>query len=234
MVFGIFAAIGSAISSFVGTVGSAIVGIGSQIASAISSALPSIGSTISSWVDKLSTCLGSIVEAVITAVEVVGKLLGIIPQEMSVEELGARAMDNPELEADDFETYDEYIKALVEAEFDKEIIEKATDGEKAAFALGGTVISSIATEEKLRMSIPIDFWVNCTKGNMSGENMLDLLNSLKANNISDAGSFSEFLQGEEIEDSEQMSDIEAAISDYESKDAVQPISDVIANIENSK
>ena len=212
---GFFSAIGGAIS--------ACVSVASKLVSAVTPAIASLAKPV---LELAKIAVKVVVQAVVTLVSEVAKSLGIVDQDMEPEELGARAMQNKDIKPDDFNSKKEYIEALKKAEFDKEKFNEdiKSDSYKLACTAVGTGLEVKAIAEDMAIGVPLDFFVTAAKGKMNAADTISLLTSMKQNNISDAGIFTSYTQGELSSKAEDA--IKPALANYESKggksiDAIQ-------------
>ncbi len=227
---GIFAAIGGAISSFVGSIGSALCSIGSQIGSAIAKVAPVLAEIAKPVLEIAKVVVEVVIEAVVKIVDGVAKALGLVPENIEPDELGARAMQHPEIKPEEYDSYEEYIKELEKADFDKKEFDKLSPAQKAAATAVGCGIEAKVIAEKMEMNIPMDFWVAGAKGKMDPKDVCVLLNAMKANGITDAGVFAKYTQGDLSPEAEKQ--LEPALVAYEANGG-KPVDDIQSDIDNN-
>ena len=210
------------ISAICGAV-SACVSVASTVISKVAPAILPLANPI---LELAKIAVKVVVQAVVTLISEVSKSLGLVDQNMEPEELGARAMQNKDIKPEDFNSKKEYIEALKNAEFDEEKFKEdmKDDSYKLACTAAGTGLEVQAIAEDMAMGIPLDFFVTAAKGKMNAGETIDLLNSMKQNNITDAGVFTKYTQGELSSENEAA--IKPALENYESKggksiDAIQ-------------
>ena len=198
---------------------SAITGVVSTLiapaVTLISKVAPCLSSIAKPVIEIAKIAVKVVVQAVVTLVSEVAKSLGIVDQNMEPEELGARAMQNPEIKPEDFDSKKEYIEALKNAEFDEEKFkdEMKNDSNKLAFTAVGTGLEVQAIAESMEMRIPLDFFVSAAKGKMTGTDTVGLLKAMKGNGITDAGIFTTYTNG--TISTENEAKIKPAIENYE-------------------
>ena len=212
---GLFSTIGGAIS--------ACVSVASKLVSTVAPAIASLAKPV---LELSKIAVKVVVQAVVTLVSEVAKSLGIVDQDMEPEELGARAMQNKDIKPEDFNSKKEYIEALKNAEFDEEKFKEdmKSDSYKLACTAVGTGLEVQGIAENMAIGVPLDFFVTAAKGKMNATDTIGLLTSMKQNNITDAGIFTSYTQGELSSKAEEA--IKPALANYESKggksvDAIQ-------------
>ena len=212
---GFFSAIGGAIA--------ACVSVASTVISKVAPAILPLSKPV---LELAKIAVKVVVQAVVTLVSEVSKSLGIVDQNMEPEELGARAMQNKDIKPEDFNSKKEYIEALKNAEFDEEKFKEdmKSDANKLACTAVGTGLEIQAIAEEMAIGIPLDFFVTAAKGKMNADDTIGLLTSMKQNNITDAGIFTRYTNGELSSEAEEA--IKPALANYESKggksvDAIQ-------------
>ena len=127
--------------SFVSSCISATARIVSSVSSAIGNAVSGLAGSLLKLVPHLNT--------IITVVQVIAQILGIL---------------KPEETPEDFDTTDEYITHLrEEVEFDKEEFDKLSDEEKLARSVIGTAISMKAINENKGFEVTLDTWTSMAK-----------------------------------------------------------------------
>ena len=182
-------AIGAGIASAATTIGTALATAGKAICTAIT--------TFVAQFPKLD--LKQIIEIVKTAFEIiqaVAEVLGIGDGE-DQEELGERALQHPEIKRENFDSEQAYIEALKQAEFKKGNIQDGmpAEGHRWLCRTIGASIQIRAISEKLRMSTPMDFFLDCAKIGLKAKDVYDgegngVLEKLSAAGVKDAGDLS--------------------------------------------
>lgn len=168
------------IITLVSAVGNAISNIASKIG---------VSSTVFSGVAALAASLipgiGPALSIAIAAVGALSCLLGVVPKDVQPAELGARALQHPEINRDDFESYDAYKNALLNAPFDKEKYEAGLKDEptKLEYEISGFEIEHKLIEEKYNMAIDTKFWEMTGRKNMKAEDCKVMLDSLSNNKV---------------------------------------------------
>jgi len=139
-------------------VGSCISGAASIVSSAVSS-LGSLSGVVGSFLKVASPYLSTIM----SVVQVVSQLLGIVQPNETPEKLGDKAL-NADKKLEDFDTTQEYMEYLrEEVDFDKEAFDKLSDEEKLARSAIGTVISMKAINEHKGFEVTLDTWTSMAK-----------------------------------------------------------------------
>jgi len=147
------------LSSACSFIGSCISGACSVVSSAVSS----IGSAMAGVAGALLKVATPYLSALMTIVNVVSKILGILNPNETPEELGDKAMRSDKT-PEDFDTTQEYIAHLrEEVDFDKEEFDKLSDEDKLARSAIGTAISMKAINEEKGFEVSVDTWVTITK-----------------------------------------------------------------------
>ena len=223
-------AIVGAVTSTISSVAGALGSLGPVISGAIAKVSPVLAKIAGPVLDMAKIVVKVVCEAVVNLINEVAQYLGVVPENMDADELGARAMEHPEIKPEDFETTEEYIKELSEAEFDKEKFDKLSPAQKAACTAVGSGLEVKAISEKMQMNIPVDFYVNGARGGMDAQNVVGLLNGMKNNAINDAGLFNNYLDGK-LSDKDAPA-MQAAISDFESQGGMT-VSEIQDNIDNN-
>ena len=208
----------SAVASFVGSVGSAIASVGTGICSAFTSIASAIGPTLANIgrtvvegfkgiiarfpelnLDQIKT----MIETTMKIIHKVMDVLGLNKHQMEQEEIGERAMQNPEIKPEDYDTTEEYIDKLHECEYKKGDHPKGVsdDAWKAMCTAVGTGIEIKAISEKVQMATPLTFFADCAKAGLAAKDIVDgkgggVLEKMKDKSVSDTAEFSQYLAGE--------------------------------------
>lgn len=208
----------SAVASFVGSVGSAIASIGTGICSAFTSMASAIGPTLANIgrtvVDGFKGIIArfpelnldqikTLIETTMKIVHKIMDVLGLNKHQMEQEEIGERAMQNPEIKPDDYDTTEEYIAKLHECEYKKGDHPKgiSDDAWKAMCAAVGTGIEIKAISEKMQMATPLTFFADCAKAGLVAKDIVDgkgggVLEKMKGKGAGNTAEFSQYLSGE--------------------------------------
>ena len=145
----------SSACSFVGGCISAAVSI-------VSSAASALGPLASVALNVLKVA-SPYISALITVVDIVSKVLGVLNQNESAEEIGSKSLVADKTPTD-FDTTNEYIEYLrEEVDFDKEEFDKLSDEEKLARSVIGTAISMKAINETKGFEVTLDTWTSMAK-----------------------------------------------------------------------
>ncbi len=166
---------------FWGAIGSFISGAISVVSSAVSS----IGSAMAGVAGALLKVATPYLSALMTIVNVVSKILGILNPNETPEELGDKAMRSDKT-PEDFDTTQEYIVHLrEEVDFDKEEFDKLSDEDKLARSAIGTAISMKAINETKGFDVSLDTWTSMAKlydkGVLNKENIHTFIDEFKDN-----------------------------------------------------
>lgn len=133
---GFFSDIGSAISSGLSSLGSAI----SSACSSVVSGLSSVVSNFAPLINALSVAvpqLGTLAK-VVTAIEAIATLLGVMGKDETIEDLGDRAIQAQEagIHPQDFSTYKEYVSAIKNFELDPKKSAEIKETDKMVAGIG--------------------------------------------------------------------------------------------------
>lgn len=173
-------------------------GLGSAISSAcnyVSSAVSSIGSALVSSASKLLDIAGTRLSPIVTIIQIVATLIGVLTKEDDVEELGAKAMQPESKKPEDFDSNAEYIDYLrEEVKLDKEKFDKAGDVEKTARTAVGASIVAKGISERKGFDIPLETWVAMAKLNLTdkAQEVDKLLETFKDGKLED---FAKYVDG---------------------------------------
>jgi len=144
------------------SVGSAISSVCSAAVSVVSSIGGSLGK-VAGLAGNLLKVAGPYINTIMTVVQIVSQLLGILKQDETPEELGDKAV-RADKQPEDFDTTQEYIDYLrEEVEFDKEEFDKLSDEEKLARSAVGTAISMKAINETKGFDVSLNTWTSMAK-----------------------------------------------------------------------
>jgi len=167
--------------------------IGSAI-NAVSSSLAEIAKPLLEVVARLPEVL---IKAVVATIHSIAVALGIVEDKVEPEEIGVRALEYPEVKPENYDTYEEYINALMEKDFDFESWEKnASVEEKATATVLGSSLEAKAVAEKIGMNIPIVVYLTAHNNGYTPKELQKAFESLKANGISDAGVITSYFNGD--------------------------------------
>ena len=159
--------------------------VGSCISGAVS-ALSSVAGSLGNIAGLASNFLkvaGPYLNAIVTIVQVVSQILGILKPDETPEELGDKAM-RADKQPEDFDTTQEYIEYLrEEVDFDQEEFDKLSDEEKLARSAVGTAISMKAINETKGFDVSLNTWTSMAKlyekGILSKEGVDGVLDEFK-------------------------------------------------------
>jgi len=165
----------------------------SSAISVISSVVSTVGRALVTGATKLLEVAGNHLNTIANVIETVGKVINVIAQDDKIDEIGAKAMQS-EKKPEDFDRISEYIEHLKnEIELDMDKFDNAKMEDKLARkAIGATIISK-GIEEKKDTSIPMEFWKEVAKQDMSSieiDKVIDLFKDNKEDN-----KFSEYMNG---------------------------------------
>ncbi len=200
---GAIAAVGGTVAGFcsaISTIGAGIAAAASTIGTTLAVAGKAICTAITTFIAQFPKLdLKQIIEIVKTAFEIiqaVATILGIGDGE-DQEELGERALQHPEIKRENFDSEQAYIEALKQAEFKKGNIQDGmpAEGHRWLCRTIGASIQIRAISEKLRMSTPMDFFLDCAKIGLKAKGIYDgegngVLEKLSAAGVKDAGDLS--------------------------------------------
>jgi len=157
----------------------------SAAVSVVSSAVSAIGGTLGALAGAVLKVATPYLSALMTIVNVISQVLGILKPDESPEELGDKAMRSDK-SLEDFDTTQEYIAYLrEEVDFDKEEFDKLSDEEKLGRSVIGTAISMKAINETKGFDISLDTWTSMAKlydkGVLNNDNLNGFLDEFKEN-----------------------------------------------------
>lgn len=213
-IIGAVCAIGGAIASFVGSVGTAVASIGSAIGSAIAA----VGPALSKFAKPVIECfkgliarfpdldidrLKALIETTMKIVHAVMDILGINKHQMDQQGIGERALQNPEIKPEDYDTTEEYLDALHVGKYEKGkhpagISDNAWE---AMCHVVGTGLEVKAISEKMKMATPLTFFCDCAKAGLSAKDVIDcrgggVLEKMRENGVTDASEFSRYVSSD--------------------------------------
>jgi hypothetical protein len=144
-------------------------------------------SAFKSVIEKVGLVFETALKIIVGVVEVVGKALGIIPEDEVPEELGDRVIqaEDQGIVPDKFDSYAEYMKKVRELEIDPELSEKSTLEEKRAAFLS---VANKGIEEKFDSKISLLFWGEVAKNNsyFTPERVTSILKEFSSNGMDPA------------------------------------------------
>ena len=224
----IFGSICSAIGSAISSVCSAIGSLGSSIASTVAAASASLSSALGPVLSVAAGLNPLVFVGVVLAIQLVSSLLKVKQQDTKPEQLGEIAMKHPELTPEGCGSYENYIKELEKHkdEFNEEEFKKKPIEQQAAAMAVGTGILAKGISEKLKMDVPMDFYVSMVKGDVSEEATKGILEGLSNAGIKDASVFNDYLNNKPI-DPEDKTSIETVMSNVQANGG--PSADDIVN-----
>ncbi|GAB6100658.1 hypothetical protein JCM16358_25370 [Halanaerocella petrolearia] len=156
----------------------------SAVKNCISEVASSIGSAVSSFAKKLVVGVPEvaiIAEVISAVIKVIAKELGLVEEEETPEELGAKAVES-EKGLEDFSSTEEYIEHLrTEVELDMEEFNNMGEEERLACSAIGISVLSKGIEEEKEITIPEDFWVEVGKQDMKAEEVKAYIENFKDN-----------------------------------------------------
>jgi len=188
----------AAVASFAGSVGTAIASIGSGIVSAVSSIGPALARFVGPIAEGAKAIIarfpkldigkiGELIETAMKIVHAVMDILGLNKHKMEQEEIGERALQNPEIKPEDYDTTEGYLDALHEGRYEKGKRPEgfSSDAWKAMCFAVATGIEVKAVSEKMKMATPMSFFIDCAKAGLVAKDMVDgkgggLLEKMKA------------------------------------------------------
>jgi len=218
----------SALTSFAGTVGAALVKLAPTIASTLAKIAPAL-SKIAGPILELAPKIGEVITTVVKVVNEISQLLGVVNPTTKADELGERALQHPEIHPDDYETTKEYIAKLESADFDSKKFEALTPGERAMATAVGSGLELKGLCEKFAMNIPAEIFSTAVRGGLGTNDLVKLLTALSSNGIRDAALVVQYFAGGASPSVEKLA---PAFKDYEASGG-KPISEIEANLANA-
>lgn len=165
-------------------------------------ALSCIGSAVASFAGALIEKLSPVIEVAKAVVEAIGKvvvtvanILGLIPADESVEELGAKTMQDgvrAQMEDESMQEYLDYLRNDVV--LDEEKLAKMSVKEKTQCSSIGTAMVTNAIAEETGVRISPDFLIGMNKMKMTAEQFVEVLNGFSAKGIDDMDMLPKFFQ----------------------------------------
>ena len=213
-IIGAVCAIGGAIASCVGSVGTAIASIGSAIGSAIASVGPALARIASPVIEGFKCFIAKfpdlgidkikeLIETTMKIVHTVMDILGLNKHQMDQEEIGERALQNPEIKPEDYDTTEDYLDALHNGKYERGKHPKgiSDDAWKAMCQVVGTGLEVKAISEKMKMATPLTFFCDCAKIGLSAKDIVDgkgggVLEKMRENGVTDVAEFSRYVGAE--------------------------------------
>lgn len=182
---GIISGIGAALVSVCTTIGGALATAGSIItrgAMTIVQQLPTIMRGL------------EIVENIAKVVTLIGKLLGVSPEDENIDELGAKTIQEgtrPRLPQETTEEYLNYLRN--EVQLDREKFDKLSDEDKLACGAIGVRMVADAIEEKTDMVLSSEFLVSVGKSKMDYTEVKMFMDKFKQEGIISLDCVSQYL-----------------------------------------
>ena len=189
---------------------SGIVSAVSAVTSFISTALPAVGPAIARFATTLVTKLPELqllTKILVGVIQGVAEAFGLIKENDTAEELGAKAVECDK-KPEDFKSTEDYINYLRnEVQVDSDKLKNMSDVEKFACSSIGVAILSKGIEEKVGMFIPSDFWVEVGKQNIKADEVKAYIDAFKDNGFTELN-MSDYLKGNlNVSENKQVSPI---------------------------
>lgn len=209
--FGIITAAASTVASFIGSVGSACVSIGSSIASAVTSIAPTLAKFATPIIEGAKNLIAQfpkldleqikvIIETALNIIHVIVDVLGLNKHKMSQEEIGERALQNPEIKPEDYDREKDHLDALHAAKYEpgKRPDGVSPDAWKAMCRTVGAGLEVKAISEDMMMATPCKVFIDCAKAGLSAKDIVDgkgggIMEKMRANGVKDATELSHYL-----------------------------------------
>ena len=157
--------------------------LASKAVSVVSSAIKKVGEVVVEGAKKLLEFEIEKLKLIVTVIETIGKMLGIIKPEENVEELGDKAM-RADKRPEDFDSFNDYIEYLRnEISSSKEELEKLPLEERLARRAIGSAILSKAISERKSLEIPMEFWKEAVSRGLSAKEIDYFLTKFKNDGI---------------------------------------------------
>ncbi|NPA11100.1 MAG: hypothetical protein GXO62_02535 [Epsilonproteobacteria bacterium] len=178
----------------------------SKAVSVVVDTVKSVGTRVVESATQFLKAGARFLDTVSTVIEGIAKKLGLIEINDNAEDLGDRAM-RADKKMEDFESVNEYIDYLKNkiSSTPKDQLENLPAHERFARKAVGNAILSKALEEKLKMEIPVDFWVEAVKAGLSGREIDEMLKRFKLQGIKPQD-FAKYLKKELNEKEEEKMD----------------------------
>ena len=163
---------------------SGVKSLASKAVSVVSSAIKKVGEVVVEGAKKLLEFEIEKLKLIVTVIDTIGKMLGIIKPEEDVEELGDKAM-RADKKPEDFDSFNDYIEYLRnEISSSKEKIEKLPPEERLARKAIGSTILSKAISERKSLEIPMEFWKEAISKGLNAKEIDYFLTKFKNDGIS--------------------------------------------------
>lgn len=181
---------------FWGSVCSAVSSVVSSAVSVVSSAAKVVGKVVVESATEFLKMNIEKLEKVVTVLETIAKVLGIIKPEEDSEELGDKAL-RAEKKPENFNSTNEYIEYLrkeIRAVSKKELEELPAEERLARKAVGSALLSK-AIGEKKSLEIPVEFWKETVNLGLNAKEIDTFLTKFKNAGI-DPSEFLKYLKRE--------------------------------------
>ena len=138
----------------------------SSCISAVGRVASSVGSFIAGTASSLLSVAGKYLNPVCSIIEIVAKIIGLLNENETPEELGDKAI-RADKKPEDFDSINEYINYLrEEIQFDSGEFEKLSKEDKTVRKAVGSAILVKGINEKKDTDIPLETWVAMGKLNL--------------------------------------------------------------------
>jgi len=162
---------------------SGVKSLASKAVSVVSNAIKKVGEVVVEGAKKLLEFEIEKLKLIVTVIDTIGKMLGIIKPEEDVEELGDKAM-RADKKPEDFDSFNDYIEYLRnEISSSKEELEKLPLEERLARRAIGSAILSKAISERKSLEIPMEFWKEAVERGLSAKEIDYFLTKFKNDGI---------------------------------------------------
>lgn len=166
-------------------------GLGSAICSGLSTVATKLGGVLAGAIQSFSKIIAKlpeidiikIIDIVSVIVKGIAEILGLITEEDTTEELGAKAQE-AEMKPDDFDSIEEYIEYLKnEIKLDNEKFNNMSNEERLTCSAIGSTILAKGISEKKGIEVSIEFLVDMAKLNMKSKEVEKYIDNFKSNDL---------------------------------------------------
>lgn len=182
-----------------------------------------IGSAIASFAGSLIEKLSPVISIALQVVKAIGEVvvavanaLGLIPEDESVEEIGAKTMQDgvrAKMEDESMQEYLDYLRNDVKLDEGKLAV--MTDEEKVKCNSIGTAMVSTAIQEETGVKLSADFLIGMNKMKMTANQLTEIIKGFSEKGLNDMDMLPKFFQNR-LSDQERL-DVYEVIESTEKK-----------------
>lgn len=161
-----------------GLVGDFISGVGNALSGAVKAVGSFVGKVGSVITDKAKLFLGlgeTVFKAVVEIVRIIAQILGIVDEDTTPEELGAKA-EKAEKTRDDFESNEAYLNYLQdEVELEPGELDNVSEDQLNAYKAVGASLMTEVISEKVQVNIDDSMWIVSSLKKLSPELVVSMI-----------------------------------------------------------